>query len=117
MLFGNFVETLLSDDLSKVQAASGFECAKSSLHFGLQPQLSPNLINLSRNRRVFFDYPSPFAVGFARPFVGRVQAHFAAESADEAHFKATAPQNAQTIWKYYQYARQREAHGEEMSQR
>ncbi|EIG24747.1 hypothetical protein HMPREF1051_1368 [Neisseria sicca VK64] len=32
-MFGNFVETLLSDDLSKVQAASGFECAKSSLHF------------------------------------------------------------------------------------
>ncbi|OAM34090.1 hypothetical protein A7Q01_05015 [Eikenella sp. NML96-A-049] len=41
-----------------------------------------NLINLSRNGRVFFDYPSPFAVGFARPFVGRVQAHFAAKSVD-----------------------------------
>ena len=79
-----FFETLLSDDLSKVQAASGFECAKNSLHFGLQTQFPPNLINLSRNRRVFFDYPSPFAVGFARPLVGRIQAHFAAESADGA---------------------------------
>ncbi|MBG8878062.1 hypothetical protein, partial [Neisseria meningitidis] len=31
---------------------------------------------------VFFDDASPFAVGFARPFVGRIQTHFAAESAD-----------------------------------
>ena len=52
--------------------------------YNSQPQFTPNTVNLRHRRRVGLDGASPVARGFARPFRGCVQPHFAAEAAGGA---------------------------------
>ena len=50
----------------------------------LQPQILPNRINPCHHIRIARDRRAPLARGFARPFVGGVDAHFAARAGDGA---------------------------------